>query len=320
MENRKKAIGGYLGLELGESHNNNPHGNASALNTGRNAFYCILSELKPKSILLPNFLCKAILDPVHKLNIPYRYYSVSSTFEPIVHEDLSPTTYLLYINYFGICDNIVNLLAENYSSNLIVDNTQAFFSDPIDGIPTFYSARKFFGVPDGGYLYGVDINMSTLQEDQSWNRCKHLLIREDISPEEGYSSFQENERLLSIVEVAKMSRLTNSILNAINYREVKAKRIQNFEYLHSKLITNNELSNIFKSAYPSISYPYLTANAMSIREELKEQRIFTPMLWDNTMMPNIPFDDNQFAERILHLPIDQRYTSRDLARITKILI
>ncbi len=58
----------------------------------------------------------------------------------------------LCTNYFGIKDEFITSLSKQVS-NLIVDNAQSFFSNPIENIDTFYSPRKFFGVSDGAYLY-----------------------------------------------------------------------------------------------------------------------------------------------------------------------
>jgi len=40
----------------------------------------------------------------------------------------------------------VEQLAEKIGSRLIVDNTQAFYAQPLEDIDTFYTCRKFFGV------------------------------------------------------------------------------------------------------------------------------------------------------------------------------
>ena len=45
------AIGGYFGLELCQSNDSNPHSDGSAVNSGRNALYCILESLKPQKVL-----------------------------------------------------------------------------------------------------------------------------------------------------------------------------------------------------------------------------------------------------------------------------
>lgn len=61
------------------------------------------------------------------------------------------------INFYGQYsrDEIVSY-AKEYK-NLIVDNVQAFYTKPIEGVDTIYTCRKFFGVPDGGYLYAYPV-------------------------------------------------------------------------------------------------------------------------------------------------------------------
>ena len=56
---------------------------------------------------------------------------------------------VLYVNYFGLCDeNVERLLQEVPKEKLIIDNSQALFALPSNAMATIYSIRKFIGVPD----------------------------------------------------------------------------------------------------------------------------------------------------------------------------
>ena len=60
-------------------------------------------------------------------------------------------SFILYPNYFGICDkNVENLV--NIYPKLIVDNAHAFYAKPC-GFASFNSERKFRNVKDGAYLF-----------------------------------------------------------------------------------------------------------------------------------------------------------------------
>ena len=64
---------------------------------------------------------------------------------------------------------------------MIVDNAQALFAEPIQGVKSVYSPRKYVGIPDGGIAYieaGLDINQ--YDRDVSYERCSHLLKRLDL--------------------------------------------------------------------------------------------------------------------------------------------
>ena len=59
--------------------------------------------------------------------------------------------WLLYVNYFGICQHQERQVLERFgASRVVLDRSQAFFADPIDCLATIYSPRKFFGVPTEG--------------------------------------------------------------------------------------------------------------------------------------------------------------------------
>ena len=302
-----KAIGGYFGLELRQhNNNNNPHSKAYAVNSGRNALHCILESLQPTKVLIPRLLCEVILEPLKKQNILYDFYSINEFFQPNI-KTLESGTFLLYINYFGVCDSICEDLANRYPSQIIIDNTQAFFTEPIPEIPTFYSIRKFFGVPDGAYFYGVDFDLSTLSQDTSWDRCTHLLKRIDLSPEDGYQDFCENDQYFSTLQPARISKLTTTILNSVDFLAVKQTRMGNYKHLHTALQKTNLLNNFLPDSSAGISYPYLVDNGLLLRSNLIDKNIFIPRFWPRAeMFTNSDSNEKQFAEEILHLPIDQR--------------
>ena len=118
--------------------------------------------------------------------------------------------------------------------NLIVDNSQAFFSMP-EKYPTFYSPRKFFGVPDGAYLYTEKLLDEDLERDTSYNYCSHLLKRFDLGSQRGYEDYKNVEESFSNRPLKIMSKLTESILSSINYEKVKSIRKQNFHHIHKQL-------------------------------------------------------------------------------------
>ena len=107
--------------------------------------------------------------------------------------------YILYTNYFGICTKNAKKLAKKYK-NLILDNAQSFFTEPI-GLASFNSARKFFGVPDGAYLFCNKKIGEELQINKSYERFSHLLKRLDINAQFGYEDFCKNENVrIGIIE------------------------------------------------------------------------------------------------------------------------
>ena len=181
------AIGGYFELELRSEQEF--HSSAVRLNTGCNAFEIILRRKNFSKVYLPRYICGSMLRPLDKLNISYQFYPIDWKLEPVFEfAGLMDNEAFVIINYFGLKDDFVNELSKNVP-NLIVDNAQSFFSKPNPGVETFYSPRKFFGVPDGAYLYSNNLIFDPMGKDRSFDRFAHLLGRIEYSPEDAYNDY-----------------------------------------------------------------------------------------------------------------------------------
>lgn len=297
------AIGGYHELELrkGEHY----HKNALRLNTARNCFEYVLRVRKYTKVYIPYYTCDVMFEPLQKCNVDYEFYPINQQLEPDKDFNLQPTEALLYTNYYGLKQRCVERLAQQYGKQLIVDNAQAFFAEVLDGIDTFYSARKFFGVADGAYLYIDKLLDEELEQDQSYDRMIHLLKRADIGAEAGYSDFRHNDDSLIGQSIKRMSRITEKILCSIDYESIKSIRRKNYHYLYQKLQDSNNIQLAFDDDAIPMFYPYLTQDK-TLRKRLVENRIFVPTLWPNMeeWCENDSFD-LQLMQLLLLLPISQ---------------
>ncbi len=306
------AIGGYFELEL--RHGEHYHKDAIRLNTARNCFEYVLIARKYRRVYIPYYTCEVMLQPLRRQHVEYAFYSIDWNLEPIETFNLKEGEAFLYTNYFGLKQDCVEKLVKVYGSRLIVDNAQAFYAPRIEGIDTFYSPRKFFGVPDGGYLY-IDCRLEgELPQDTSYERMTHLLIRADKDAEAGYSAFRENEAKLDNAPVMRMSKLTERLLSNIDYMHVASIRRHNFIFLSNSLRKINDLQflfNINDSVVPLV-YPLHTKKTV-LRQHLVNKRIYTPLYWFN--VKNWCREDMfevLLSDEILHLPVDQRMTDSDI--------
>ena len=111
---------------------------------------------------------------------------------------------------------------------------------PIAGIDTVYSCRKFFGVPDGGYVYCTTFLKNALSQDASKDRMTHVLGRyEGENASDYYAAFKSNDRSFKDLPLMEMSKLTHNLLKAADYDSICQKREENFEYLHKALGDKN---------------------------------------------------------------------------------
>jgi hypothetical protein len=313
-----KSIGGYFELEL-NNLNSVFHDNAIVLNSGRNALEYILKAKAIQKIYIPYFTCDVLLEPLLKLKIPYEFYSINEQLEPIFDFSvLEDKDCFLYTNYFGLKDSYIRQLSL-VCEQLVVDNAQAFYSKSYNNKPTFYSPRKFFGVPDGAYLYCDDKLKEVLEIDVSHNRMSHLLIRKDISAEAGYSNFVANDLSLKNQPIKMMSTLTKHILRTIEYGTVAKKRIENYRFLDNALKSSNKLTVQLSLESVPMVYPYWS-NDLNLRKKLVDNKIYTATYWPN-VKDRCKEDslEYRFTNEIVYLPIDQRYGELELMLIIKII-
>ena len=314
-----KSIGGYFSLEL--QTGDHYHKNAIMLNTARNCLEYVLLSKQYKKIYIPYYTCEAIVEPLVRQNIDYEFYHINELLEPVETYELCADELFLYTNYFGIKNEVVKRLSELYGKQFIADNAQAFFTRPLEGVDTFYSPRKFFGVADGGYLFTDKILNETFKQDISFDRMSHLLKRIENSAEYAYADFQKNEGSLINEPIKKMSNLTESILPGIDYETARKKRLENFRILHSALKNNNLLQCDFSfdDMVPMV-YPFWGEDE-TLRKKLINNKVYAATYWPNVFdWCNEEDLEYVLAKNIIPLPIDQRYDEKDMQHIIKIIV
>jgi hypothetical protein len=305
-----KPIGGYP--ELGLNNFNGYHNEALHLNTGRNCLEYILRANGYKKIYLPFYICEVILEPINKLDIEFDYYQIDANLDPVFASTLKEDEVLLYVNYFGVKKKTVEKLAGEFK-NLIIDNTHDFFGSPLNGIDTFYSVRKFFGVPDGAYLYTKNILSDTFEQDFSYNRMEHLLYQIDKGTEEGYQLFRKNELLLNRQPIRKMSQLTKALLGNINFEKVKEQRRDNFLLLHEKLGDINEFKIEPDDIDSPFVYPFLCEKGKEIKERAADKKIYLDTYWDSVLKKvNRNSIEARLSNDLLPLPVSQMYSYMEI--------
>jgi hypothetical protein len=310
-------IGGYFGLELrngGEFHTD-----STGLNSGRNALEYILKAARPSKIYVPFYTCPVVMEPIAKLGIEHEFYRIDERMFPEEKAtNVRQDELLLYTNYFGINESNVDALA-SLKSVLVVDNAQAFFSLPRNGVHSFNSCRKFFGVPDGSYLNTPLRLDEELETDASAKRCAHLLLRTDEGAEAGYQEFQNNENRIAALPIKKMSQLTRSILQNIDYDEVIKRRRRNFSMLHASLGKVNEMTISMGDNDVPMVYPFLS-EMPGLKKRLIDNKIFTATYW-NPLPAAIGADsfEARLSSQLVSLPVDQRLDESDMQSIINII-
>jgi len=118
-------------------------------NYARDALEYLIQKFKIKEMYIPYYLCDVIRHTVYKCGCKPLYYHIDDNFFPAI--DFPESAYILYPNYFGICDKNVEKLVKIYPK-IIVDNAHALYFDCV-GFACFNSYRKFLPVQSGADLW-----------------------------------------------------------------------------------------------------------------------------------------------------------------------
>lgn len=321
-ESHLPSIGGYLELEI-PKRKNSFLSQFYKFQSARSAFLALLKSGKPKRVWIPNYICSAMLAPLTELNIEHIFYDVDENLNISPRVSLQTKDWLLYINYFGICDHqIKEILSKFNPKQIVLDYSQAFFSHLYNNtLATIYSPRKFFGIPDGGLLYShIPIEKINKTNITSFSRTQHLLQRLGGSAEDGYGSFlAAEESLCSELEPQKMSALTERILHSIDFKHIYEKRRQNFQTLHRLLESTDPLLKNTDEIEAPLFYPYFTPAAEKIKINLINNRIFIATYWADAANRMKQESIDRFIKNMLPLPIDHRYGKREMKHIASIV-
>ena len=313
-------IGGYFELEL-PHRDEFPFAEATRFQSARAAFLALLRAGRPKRVWMPRYICDSMLAPLEQEGITYLWYELDDQLLVDENCEIENGDWLLYVNYFGICDiNVATLLKRFSPDQLVLDYSQAFFSTPAENaLATVYSPRKFFGVPDGGLLMSqISISAPEIQDTSSIDRTPHLLKRLGESPEAGYPFYQTAEESLGQCEPKRMSQLTEMILSSIDFDYAGKKRLQNFRYLHKKLGKLNAIAVDPLQASGPLCYPFATQDN-GLRNRLLTARIFVATYWHEAVDRVTEEWAESMIMNLLPLPIDQRYGPADMERIVAIV-
>lgn len=314
-----KEIGGYLGLE--KLICNPYHKNAINLNSARSALLYLIKNKKIKCLYLPFYLCDSVFNYIKNESVEIVFYHINKDFLPEMGK-LKPNSTIYIVNYFGVLNNNLILYLKNKYDNIIIDNTHNFFLEPLENIDTIYSCRKFFGVPDGAYLYTDILTNQILNTNKVTDRLMHIIGRNEYSASDFYQDYIKNDNSFDYQEISLMSTFSTTILGAIDYDFIKNKRNENFFHLNDNLNEDNLLE---KKLLDSIStgqfcYPLLLEKPEPIRKKLINHKIYIPILWPNVVADyGANITESKLAYNILPIPCDQRYDKSDMDTIINII-
>ena len=238
------------------------------LNLARNSLRYIIRAYGIKEIFIPYFSCDSLWKAAREEGCYVKFYHVDMNMRPVC--EFPQNSFILYINYFGLCTDKCLELAGMYQ-NLIVDNTQAFYCEHI-GLASFNSLRKFFKVQNGSYLY-------CKKELPDVFECDSLYL-EPVFMHENYNHFVENELILNTeTEIKYMSADVENYMHNVDFTFAKNIRRSLYEQYGTAFDKFNLLELSLGDSVP-YCYPFKT-NDEEFLKKLESGKFILLKLWDN---------------------------------------
>lgn len=313
-------IGGYFGLEMPEYPL--PFEPMYRYQSARAGFHAVLAASGFKRVYIPLYICDSIILAAQNAGLETELYHLNEKFLPEDVPSVLPSdTCLIYVNYFGMGANFIKLVLDRYPvSQVIIDQSQAFFAKTSRALAEIYSPRKFVGLPDGGLVCTtLDLPTPSQEDDGSIDRLRHLFRRFAYSARAGYEDFNNARLSLADTEPKSMSRLTRRMLHTIQWQQVAERRYSNCYTLSEAFSHDNEMAWPLHINDAPLCYPYVRRgiDMAPIRKRLAQDHdIFTAVYWPEVIgRAKKDSTEELMTKNTLFLPIDQRMTKEHTAHV-----
>lgn len=296
--------GGYLPQESCQGGDNTS--TVPMVAYGRHALSILITEKQIKSIQVPFWICDSVVEALSDLQVSVEYYDINQKLLPNVVDPRKP---LLLVNYFGLLDKELDLIASNHHSTLILDSSQAFFSNIKHKYSGFTSLRKFFGVADGAEIFNTK---KSIRLQSNIVKTDHLIDYPNLMKFQKYENSIPKKLLL-------ISEFSKSVFKKLNLEKCASKRMQNSQLLHDRLKSRNRLD--FETGAPLLYYPFLPMVKID-KLKLQAHECFTPTLWKEVDQRSKSGDFQMsvhLTNNLIPLPVDHRYSVTDMNSLADLI-
>lgn len=317
-------IGSFIELQLPKGlEHYNQQTDIARLNTGRMGIWHAFRVSGAKRIWIPIYQCDSIRETFKAKGVEVKFYHQDKNFNPT---DLyaKDDDAVLLVNYYGIMSQErMRILSQNFK-HPIIDNCQAFFCKPLENAQNVYSCRKFVGVADGSYVIGKDAHKFVNEYPQCYSSdtASFLMMRIEYGCEDkGYEARSINEHRIDAEDCMKMSKLTHTIMDGMDYKYIKQKRRENFQIAWNLFHDINMIDPTFfydKETIPMV-YP------MVVEDDDLIKRLFAAKHfqghWWSYISAEQPADsfEHWISRYVIPITIDQRYGKEELEYLNSII-
>lgn len=314
--------------------------NTCYLDSGRSAIKLLLKVIPKGEVLLPEYICNSVIEAFKGFDVKYYRLleDLSIDIDDLGSKVNDNTRAVFLMHYLGAIQPIENLIQirdmkKRNDFMIIEDTTHSLFSIlHTVGDYCICSLRKWFAIPDGGVLYSTKSFQSLKLEELTRNTriekaygmmLKTLYLDGKIGSNliyrkilvESEKEFDKNQK------IQRISRFSEYLLKCYNTEDLVARRKENYSHLLNEIkkIGLKPLVKVEDEWCPFV-LPIKTDGRDRLREYLIENRVYCAVHWpldSSSLYENLR--SRKLSERILSLPIDQRYGSDEISYLASVL-
>lgn len=304
------------------------------VDSGRSALKLLRRVLPPGDILIPSYICESVYTSFPADHI--RFYQLTTDLQIDGNDLLRKLNHdvsAVYLHYFnGVLPSKALLqklrdAREKWGFQIVEDTTHSIFSAPLTvGDYGVCSLRKWFPVPDGGVLYGRDLNGLAADGEASWVREKAYAMRQKrryLFGSGDPADKREYRRLFAACDHAldmqgdcyAISGLSRGILSGCSITRMLFTRQKNAAQV--KNMVARQFPWLQPLAWPrrgecSLVLPVKTEHRDALRAYLVERGVYCAVHWPLRGTPMETLETASVSDQELSFPIDQRYHAAEM--------
>jgi hypothetical protein len=293
-----------------------------------------------RTLWLPSYFCPEVADRCHADCSVREYGDDPRCTEPDWNSlRPEPSDVVLAVNYFGVRSGAHWAeWRQRVPCVLLEDHTQDPFSPWASNSSADYcfaSLRKTIPIPDGAILWSPrqlslpaqpdtrDWSGSALKLAAMFHKAEYLKGKDSASLKERFRTLQrEGEAYLRQSQVSAISPYAYAYVSQGIPHAWRQQRLLNTTHLLARLQAWDGGQFAFRS-WPDGAVPFaliVVFSSQPIRDSfqswLQKHNVYCPVHWVCQTTDKRALD---LAQRILSLPVDQRYTLEDMDRVANVL-
>ncbi|MBP0491543.1 hypothetical protein [Roseomonas indoligenes] len=288
---------------------------------------------------MPGYACRALADAAEaalRLGHARRLATYPLALEGALSPDprflaahLEPGDAVLVISYFGRppSASLRRLAAVRRDVTWIEDRAGALWPGPAWGDALLYSPRKLLGVSDGGYLVLTPRGSARArplpeqparpgpaEAPPALRRFEH-----EGGSAAWFPAYRAAEGRMAVSPGAP-ARLTDALLARQDLRAIAAARRANHAVLRPLIPPDLLLEPApDRPAWVPQGLPLRVPDAAALSARMAEKGVFCPVMWPDPADPGPCARSRALKNRVLLLPLDQRYGGEEMRRVASVL-